>query len=74
MILTNWNKQVPVGSRVHGDIAGVGNGYISIDDLNVLLSNWNAGVPSTPAVSEAIREPAAVTILTTGVMLFTLGR
>jgi len=52
VILDNWNQNVPVGSKAHGDLAGDGDGYIGMSDLDVLLNNWNAGAPPAVVVPE----------------------
>jgi hypothetical protein len=58
VILVNWNQAVPNGDRLRGDLAGIGDGFIGIDDLNVLLNNWNAGTP--PSAGTIIPEPATL--------------
>ena len=45
-----------------GDIAGIGDGFIGIDDLNLLLSNWNTGTPP-PSLDTLIPEPTTIGLL-----------
>jgi hypothetical protein len=65
IILSNWNKSVPIGDWQQGDIAGTGDGFIGISDLNVVLSNWNTGTP--PAISgQNIPEPTLAGLMILG--------
>ncbi len=65
VILQNWNQNVPVGSKAHGDLAGDGDGFIGMSDLDVVLNNWNAGAP--PA--HTVPEPVALTLCAFGIAL-----
>ena len=38
-----------------------GDGFVGLDDQNILLSNWNAGTP--PNIEATIPEPASLGML-----------
>jgi MYXO-CTERM domain-containing protein len=49
--------------EIPGDING--DGFVGIEDLNIVLGNWNAGTPP-PAGTPSIPEPASLTLLGLG--------
>ena len=56
------------GVLLQGDING--DGFVGIDDLNLILGNWNAGTPPTDGAN--VPEPSTAILLCVGA--FALGR
>lgn len=51
-----------VTTLLQGDVDG--DGFVGIDDLNIILGNWNTGSP--PAASDVIPEPGTLALLGLG--------
>ena len=58
--VNNPNEVVP---PIPGDING--DGFVGVDDLNIVLVNWNAGTPP-PSSDGTIPEPATLSLLGLG--------
>ncbi len=55
--------EVTTDSSIPGDING--DGFVGLDDLDIVLNNWNAGTPPNGG-SPSIPEPASVVLLSLG--------
>lgn len=58
---SNWNTFVTPGDLSARDTSG--DGYVGLDDLNILLSNWNAGTP--PLAGGSVPEPTSAFFMST---------
>ncbi len=52
---------VPPPPVLLGDINN--DGFVGLDDLDIVLNEWNMGTPPTPAGSPSIPEPASLALL-----------
>ncbi len=61
----NWNQFVTPGDLNARDTSG--DGFVGLDDLNIMLSNWNAGTP--PLVDATAPEPTSLGLLSAGCLI-----
>ncbi len=61
----------PLPEDIPGDING--DGFVGLDDLDIILNHWNEGTPPTGG-SPSIPEPASATVLGLSMCLFGLRR
>ena len=57
------NQNVAVGNLAYGDASG--DGFVGLDDLDIILGNWNAGTPPetttvVQSVSASVEEDTAM--------------
>ena len=59
-MLLHWNENAGFRQDQEADITG--DGFVGLDDLNFMLTNWNQVTPPM-ALSSTVPEPASVTVL-----------
>ena len=63
-LFTDDEGSILINVALTGDPTG--DGFVGIADLNIVLSNWNAGTP--PGTGNVIPEPVSAAMLTVGAL------